>query len=101
MMRVAVLTSPADFPWLAWADFITTTSESRFSVHTHGAARPRPHAKAAKVPLDGSPLRCVCVEVCCAERCSNVAVPACHRTHSLNEALVRCQCVGPTIPDGV
>jgi hypothetical protein len=34
MMRVAVLTSPADFPRLAWADFITTTSESRFSVHT-------------------------------------------------------------------
>jgi hypothetical protein len=32
--------------------------------------------KAAKVSLDGSPLRCVCVEVCCVERCSkNVAVP--------------------------
>jgi Cu/Ag efflux protein CusF len=34
MMRVAVLTSPADFQRLAWADFITTTSEFRFSVHT-------------------------------------------------------------------
>jgi hypothetical protein len=32
-----------------------------------------PYAKAAKVFLDGLPLRCVCLEVCCAERCSNVA----------------------------
>jgi hypothetical protein len=46
------------------------------------------------------PLRCVCVEVCCAERCSNVAVPACHWTHSgLDGALLeRCQFVGPNEP---
>jgi hypothetical protein len=31
------------------------------------------HAKAAKVSLGGLPLRCVCVEVFCVERCSNVA----------------------------
>jgi hypothetical protein len=31
------------------------------------------HAKAAKVSLDGLvPLRCVCVEVCRAELCSNI-----------------------------
>jgi hypothetical protein len=45
------------------------------------------------------PLRCVCVEVCCVERRSNGAVPACHWTNGLQEALVRCQLVGPTIPD--
>ena len=32
--------------------------------------------KPPRLPFDGSPLRCVCVEVCCVERCSNVAVPA-------------------------
>ena len=47
------------------------------------------------------PLRCVCLEVCRAERCSNVARPASHRTQSLhlNEAF---RCVagvsGPTYP---
>ena len=35
--------------------------------------RSHPHAKAAKVSLDGLPLRCVCVEVCCFEQCPNAA----------------------------
>jgi hypothetical protein len=47
---------------------------------------PAPEAEPAtilEVSLDGScRLRCVCVKVCCVERCSNVAVPACHWTHS-------------------
>jgi hypothetical protein len=57
-------------------------------------------AKAAKVSLDGSPLRCVCVEGGCVERCSNAACAyrAMGRTAS-GRFPVRCQCVGPTIPD--
>ena len=47
------------------------------------------------------PSRCGCVEVCFVERrrasCSFLAMV---RT-AFDEALVRCRCVGPTIPDSV
>jgi len=57
------------------------------------------HAKAAKVFLDGS-CRCICVEVLCRavlERspCSLLF----GRTRPSMRRWVRCQCVGPTIPD--
>src|SRR6185369_7894573 len=57
------------------------------------------HAKAAKVFLDGS-CRCICVEVlrrAALERspCSLLV----GRTRPSMRRWVRCQCVGPTIPD--
>ena len=55
-----------------------------------------PHAKAAKVSLNGSPLRLRGGVL--RRAVSNVAVLPCHGTHGLNEMLVGCRCVGPTIP---
>ena len=60
-----------------------------------------PHAKAAKVSPGGL-CRCVCMEVCRAERCSNVA-QACQpldaQLHQMRQ-LMRCQCVGVNVsPD--
>ncbi len=57
------------------------------------------YAKAAKVFLDGS-CRCICVEVLCRavlERspCSLLF----GRTRPSMRRWVRCQCIGPTIPD--
>jgi hypothetical protein len=60
-------------------------------------SRVRSHARTAKASLDGS-CRCVCIEVRCVERCRTRCLFLFGRTASIGRQL-RCQRVGPTIPD--
>jgi hypothetical protein len=81
---------------MPWANYIVGSS-NRLILSKMNCV----YGKTAKGFLDGLPLRCGCVEVCSSsgvERsCSFLAMV---RT-TFDEAFVRCQCVGPTIPDSM